>query len=96
MQEIAVPGGVIGLGWNAFSKEVKVTTTLGSRKNMVVERCNLNELPTVCWDGRTDIPAGDYSVIPAGTTVRLGENVTIDGLTRAQMAKLLTIMDQDS
>ena len=51
-----MPGGVIGLGWNAFSKEVKVTTTLGSQKNMVVERCNLNELPTVCWDGRTDIP----------------------------------------
>ena len=33
-----MPGSVIGLGWNAFSKEVKVTTTLGSRKNMVVER----------------------------------------------------------
>ena len=91
-----MPGGVIGLGWNAFSKEVKVTTTLGSQKNMVVERCDLNVLPNVCWDGRTDIPAGDYSVIHGETTVHLGENVTIDGLTRAQMAKLLTIMDQDS
>ena len=76
-----MPGGVIGLGWNAFSKEVKVTTTLGSQKNMVVERCNLNELPTVCWDGRTDIPAG--------TTVRLSENVTIDGELRIEGALIV-------
>lgn len=84
VQEITVPGGVIGLGWNAFAPEVKVTTTLGSQKNLVVERCNLNVLPNVCWDGRTDIPAGDYSVIPEGTSLRLSENVTIDGELRIE------------
>ena len=89
VQEVTVPGGVIGLGWDAFAKEVKVTTTLGSQKNMVVERCNLNELPTVCWDGRTDIPAGDYSVIPAGTTIRMSENVTIDGELRIEGALIV-------
>ena len=89
VQEITVPGGVIGLGWNAFAKEAKVTTTLGSQKNLVVERCNLNELPTVCWDGRTDIPAGDYSVIPEGTTIRLGDNVTIDGELRIEGALIV-------
>ncbi|MBQ7872292.1 MAG: leucine-rich repeat protein, partial [Oscillospiraceae bacterium] len=81
IEELNLPGGVIGMGWNAVEPMVKVTTVLGSQRNLVVERNNLNEgnLPTVIWDGRTDIPAGDYSVIPEGMTVTMEEGTVIEG-----------------
>ena len=67
------------MGWNAFCPEVNVTTVLGSTRNLVVERNSLNNAPTVCWDGKTDIPAGDYSVIPEGVTVTVTDDVRVDG-----------------
>ncbi len=79
--ELNIPGGLIGMGWNAVEPVVKVTTVLGSQRNLVVERNNLEEgnLPTVIWDGRTDIPAGDYSVIPEGMAVTMEEGTVIEG-----------------
>lgn len=77
--DIALGGGIVGMGWNAFCPEVNVTTVLGSTRNLVVERNSLNNVPTVCWDGKTDIPAGDYSVIPEGVIVTVSEDVRLDG-----------------
>ncbi|MBE6944686.1 MAG: hypothetical protein E7459_01185 [Ruminococcaceae bacterium] len=79
--EVTIPGGLVGLGWEAFEGCVEITTTLGSQRNLIVERCNMDagNLPTVIWDGRTDIPAGDYSVIPEGMTVTMEEGTVIEG-----------------
>lgn len=40
---------------------------------------NLDKVPTVIWDGKTDIPFNDGSCIPEGTTVTLQGEVRIDG-----------------
>ena len=69
--EIDLGGGVTGLGWNAFYKDVKVTAVLGSQQNLLVERCDFVGTPEVCWGGKTDIPAGDYSVVPEGVEGRV-------------------------
>ncbi len=79
ISDITLGGGIVGMGWNAFCPEVNVTTVLGSTRNLVVERNSLNNVPTVCWDGKTDIPAGDYSVIPEGVIVTVSEDVRLDG-----------------
>ena len=77
--EIDLGTGVTGLGWNAFYKDAKVTAVLGSQQNLLVERCDFVETPGVCWDGKTDIPAGDYSVVPEGVEVVVSGDVRIDG-----------------
>ena len=77
--EIALGGGVTGLGWNAFYKDAKLTAVLGSQQNLLVERCDFTETPDVVWDGKTSIPAGDWSRVPAGTTVTVSGSVRIDG-----------------
>ena len=77
--EIDLGGGVTGLGWNAFYKDVKVTAVLGSQQNLLVERCDFVGTPEVCWGGKTDIPAGDYSVVPEGVEVVVSGEVRIDG-----------------
>ena len=77
--EIKLGGGVTGLGWNAFYKDAKLTAVLGSQLNLLVERCDFAETPAVVWDGKTSIPAGDYSIVPAGTTITVSGNVRIDG-----------------
>ena len=77
--EITLGGGVTGLGWNAFYKDAKLTAVLGSQQNLLVERCDFTETPDVVWDGKTDIPAGDWSRVPAGTTVTVSGSVRIDG-----------------
>lgn len=77
--EIKLGGGVTGLGWNAFYKDAKLTAVLGSQQNLLVERCDFAETPAVVWDGKTNIPAGDYSIVPAGTTITVSGNVRIDG-----------------
>ena len=77
--EITLGGGVTGLGWNAFYKDAKLTAILGSQQNLLVERCDFTETPDVVWDGKTSIPAGDWSRVPAGTTVTVSGSVRIDG-----------------
>ena len=77
--EITLGGGVTGLGWNAFYKDAKLTAVLGSQQNLLVERCDFTETPDVVWDGKTSIPAGDWSRVPAGTTVAVSGSVRIDG-----------------
>ena len=77
--EIKLGSGVTGLGWNAFYKDAKLTAVLGSQLNLLVERCDFAETPAVVWDGKTSIPAGDYSVVPAGTTITVSGKVRIDG-----------------
>ena len=77
--EITLGGGVTGLGWNAFYKDAKLTAVLGSQQNLLVERCDFTETPDVVWDGETSIPAGDWSRVPAGTTVTVSGSVRIDG-----------------
>ena len=77
--EITLGGGVTGLGWNAFYKDAKLTAVLGSQQNLLVERCDFTETPDVVWDGKTDIPAGDWSRVPAGTTVEISGHVRIAG-----------------
>ena len=77
--EITLGGGVTGLGWNAFYKDAKITAVLGSQQNLLVERCDFTETPDVVWDGKTSIPAGDWSRVPAGTTVTVSGSVRIDG-----------------
>ena len=77
--EITLGGGVTGLGWNAFYKDAKLTAVLGSQQNLLVERCDFTETPDVVWDGKTSIPAGDWSRVPAGTTVTVSGSVRIDG-----------------
>ena len=77
--EIKLGSGVTGLGWNAFYKDAKLTAVLGSQQNLLVERCDFAETPDVVWDGKTSIPAGDWSRVPAGTTVTVDGYVRIDG-----------------
>ena len=52
---------------------------LNSQRNMVGGCTDLDELPTVVWDGKTDIGYNDGSCIPEGVTVTLSGNVTVDG-----------------
>ena len=77
--EIKLGSGVTGLGWNAFYRDAKLTAVLGSQQNLLVERCDFAETPDVVWDGRTNIPAGDWSRVPAGTVLEITGSVRIDG-----------------
>ena len=76
---VELNGKLSRLGYNAFRPDADIVAVLNSQRNLVVEYSNLEKLPTVCWDGKTDIPFNDGSVIPAGTTVTVTGDVTIDG-----------------
>ena len=94
--EIKLGGGVTGLGWNAFYKDAKLTAVLGSQQNLLVERCDFTETPDVVWDGKTNIPAGDWSRVPAGTVLEITGNVRIDGtLIIEDGAKVIVTRDGD-
>ena len=94
--EIKLGGGVSGLGWNAFYRDAKLTAVLGSQQNLLVERCDFAETPDVVWDGRTNIPAGDWSRVPAGTVLEITGSVRIDGtLIIEDGAKVIVTRDGD-
>lgn len=76
---IYLNGSLSNIGSNVFRPDAKVIAVLNSQRNMVGGCTDLDELPTVIWDGKTDIGYNDGSCIPEGVTVTLSGNVTIDG-----------------
>lgn len=76
---IYLNGSLSNIGSNVFRPDAKVIAVLNSQRNKVAGFTDLNELPTVIWDGKTDIGYNDGSCIPEGVTVTLRGNVTVDG-----------------
>lgn len=76
---IYLNGSLSNIGSNVFRPDAKVIAVLNSQRNMVAGFTDLDELPTVIWDGKTDIGYNDGSCIPKGVTVTLSGNVTVDG-----------------
>ena len=76
---IYLNGKLSNIGARVFRPDAKVIAVLNSQRNKVAGFTDLNELPTVIWDGKTDIGYNDGSCIPEGVTVTLRGNVTIDG-----------------
>lgn len=76
---IYLNGSLSNIGARVFRPDAKVIAVLNSQRNKVAGFTDLNELPTVIWDGKTDIGYNDGSCIPEGVTVTLRGNVTIDG-----------------
>ena len=76
---IYLNGKLSNIGARVFRPDAKVIAVLNSQRNMVGGCTDLDELPTVIWDGKTDIGYNDGSCIPEGVTVTLSGNVTIDG-----------------
>ena len=72
-------GKLDNIGASVFRPDAKIIAVLNSQRNMVGGFTDLNELPTVIWDGKTDIGYNDGSCIPEGVTVTLSGNVTVDG-----------------
>ena len=76
---IYLNGSLSNIGARVFRPDAKVIAVLNSQRNKVAGFTDLNELPTVIWDGKTDIGYNDGSCIPEGVTVTLRGNVPIDG-----------------
>lgn len=76
---IYLNGSLSNIGARVFRPDAKVIAVLNSQRNKVAGFTDLNELPTVIWDGKTDIGYNDGSCIPEGVTVTLSGNVTVDG-----------------
>lgn len=76
---IYLNGSLSNIGSNVFRPDAKVIAVLNSQRNKVAGFTDLDELPTVIWDGKTDIGYNDGSCIPEGVTVTLSGNVTVDG-----------------
>ena len=72
-------GKLDNIGASVFRPNAKIIAVLNSQRNMVGGCTDLDELPTVIWDGKTDIGYNDGSCIPEGVTVTLSGNVTVDG-----------------
>ena len=72
-------GKLDNIGASVFRPDAKIIAVLNSQRNMVGGCTDLDELPTVIWDGKTDIGYNDGSCIPEGVTVTLSGNVTVDG-----------------
>lgn len=72
-------GKLDNIGASVFRPDAKIIAVLNSQRNMVGGCTDLDELPTVVWDGKTDIGYNDGSCIPEGVTVTLSGNVTVDG-----------------
>lgn len=76
---IELNGQLDKLGYNAFRPDAEIVAVLNSQRNLVVEFSDMEKLPTVIWDGKTDIPFNDGSYVPEGTELHLTKNVTVDG-----------------
>lgn len=76
---IYLNGKLSSIGARVFRPDAKVIAVLNSQRNKVAGFTDLDELPTVIWDGKTDIGYNDGSCIPEGVTVTLSGNVTVDG-----------------
>ena len=76
---VELNGKLRDIGWYAFRSNAQIVAVLNSQKNTAVAFHDLETLPTVCWDGKTDIPYNDGSCVPEGKTVTVTKDVTIDG-----------------
>ncbi len=76
---VELNGALSYLGYNAFRPDAEIVAVLNSQRNMVVASSDMEKLPTVVWDGKTDIPFNDGSYVPAGKTVTVTGDVVIDG-----------------
>ena len=76
---VELNGALERLGYDAFRPDAEIVALLNSQRNMVVQFGDMEKLPTVVWDGKTDIPFNDGSYVPAGEELHLTQNVTIDG-----------------
>ena len=76
---VELNGALERLGYDAFRPDAEIVAVLNSQRNMVVQFGDMEKLPTVVWDGKTDIPFNDGSYVPAGEELHLTQNVTIDG-----------------
>ena len=76
---VELNGALKNLGYNAFRPDAEIVAVLNSQRNLVVASSDLEKLPTVVWDGKTDIPFNDGSCVPAGKTVTVTGDVVIDG-----------------
>ena len=76
---VELNGALANVGYDAFRPDAEIVAVLNSQRNMVVAFNDMENLPTVCWDGKTDIPYNDGSYVPADKELHLTENVTIDG-----------------
>ena len=76
---VELNGALKNLGYNAFRPDAEIVAVLNSQRNLVVASSDLEKLPTVVWDGKTDIPFNDGSYVPAGKTVTVTGDVVIDG-----------------
>ena len=76
---VELNGALKNLGYNAFRPDAEIVAVLNSQRNLVVATSDLEKIPTVVWDGKTDIPFNDGSCVPAGKTVTVTGDVVIDG-----------------
>lgn len=76
---VTLNGLLRNFGYEAFRKDADITAVLNSQRNLVVAFNDLDKVPTVIWDGKTDIPFNDGSCIPEGVSVTLQGEVRIDG-----------------
>ena len=77
--QVSIGNGLTSLGWNVFRSDAKINVVLNSQRNLLIEHNNLEVVPVVCWDGKTDIASRDGSSVPEGLTVTVKKNVTING-----------------
>lgn len=76
---VELNGALRNLGYNAFRPDAEIVAVLNSQRNLVVAYGDMERIPTVIWDGKTDIPFNDGSCVPEGKTVTVTGDVTIDG-----------------
>lgn len=82
--QVNIGSGLNSTGWSAFRSDAEIKVVLNSQRNMLVAFNDLENIPTICWDGKTDILSNDGSVIPKGETVRVSKNVTIKGKLKVE------------
>ena len=78
-KQVWIGSGLRDLGWNVFRKDAAITTVLNSQRNLCVTFGDLERVPEVLWDGKTEIALGDGSCVPAGKTVTVTGDIVIDG-----------------
>lgn len=80
-ETVRLNGGLTYIGWKSINPAAHVTAVLNSQRNQLVERCDVSaeNMPSVVWDGKTDIGYNDGSCVPQGVTVTVSGQVRVDG-----------------
>ncbi len=76
---VELNGSLKMMGFEAVCDDAVVVAVTNSQSNMAVLYNDLEEIPIVRWDGKTDIEYNDGSCIPEDCTVTVSGTVTIDG-----------------